>query len=167
MTTSIAFAGQLETNGASAQLTAKHKATLKQKGMRFIVPTWVPPQFKLKLVELAKDPNIELRDFDLKYSNKSANIGLSMASDGIGDPIFEDGDPDGTSHVMANNPILGKVSIESRMINRIRYFHCTWVETKTSLPRFLMISGQGLSLSDAKRFYEGLRWLKVETKNGK
>lgn len=155
------------TDGKTAQLSPKLLARIKKTKYRVLVPTYLPAGFRIKTADLAIDKSPDLTNWYLSYENPKtkAMITIQMASEGLGDPMFDlpNGDvADPTGSIWAKNPILGKVNLEYLVKGPIRMSQCTWYDaSKTTYPRVVMIFAHNVDAKVTKKVLESLRWLKV------
>lgn len=162
----LGFGPQPTTDGKTAHLSPRQKASLLQGKFRVLVPTYVPTGFKVTTAKIADRKDAVAASLTLTYKNAKTKgeFTVQMASDGLGDPLM--GIPGGDTvepngHLSAKNPILGKVHLDYYIKGKTKLFNCTWMPASNkTYPRFAMIMGEGLVPSEGKRVLESLRWLK-------
>ncbi len=161
------------TTGVLSGLPKHALQTVRKSGYKVLVPTVIPRGFKLVKWELMNhmDPgqtkkNPALTDWRLRYENahSRAEIVVQMASDGLGDYIFDmpDGDTvEPLSSLKAKSPALGSFAVMVAKKGSYRAAATTWIELKTKgYPKYLMVYGNGVEGTAVKRVAESLRWLK-------
>lgn len=147
-------------------LTAHQRAELLKGPFHILVPTYVPAGFHPTVAKIDDRDKPAYANLTLTYVNSKTKgeFTVQMASEGLGDPLFNvnDGDtvePNG--HLWAKNPILGRVQLDYYVKGKTKLFHCDWVALRGKThPDNAMILGEGLSPAEGKKILESLRWLK-------
>jgi hypothetical protein len=153
------------TTGKVAQIPSSFKAKVKASKLRIVVPTWIPKGFKLVKSDVVQAKEMFMRDVHLRYEKPGTKslFYVQFASDGIGDPFFDlpNGDTlEATGTVKGKNAIIG--SFEMEYVNKKPYmmWHVTWHELKQKgFPKYVLVAGENLPVSDGKKFIESLSWL--------
>lgn len=141
------------------QITSKYIAQVKKLKLVTVVPTYVPAGFKLKAA-VASVYEKKYGDTHITFMNGKSELTIQMASEGIGDPILDDGD-EPSKILNINSPVMGTVQMQFGNSKTMRPFLCTWYMTSMHLnPVFVMVMGQGVSEPEIVKFVQGLRFLK-------
>lgn len=154
------------TSGVTSKIPKAELAKVRKSKYRVVVPTYVPAGFTKVEASLGVDKEPVLSGWSVRYLNPKtkAYFLLQMASDGLGDPMFDlpNGDtvePNGS--LFGKSPIFGKFEVMSYKKGKIKIAQSTWYEvSKKTLPKYAMVTSDGMEPSEVKRIIEGLRWLK-------
>lgn len=153
------------TDGKASGLGAANIAKLRKTGLTVVVPTYIPSGFKVDSVEYDKQKTQVESSISYTYKNKKTGgeIIIQMASDGLGDPIFdteEDYDWKQVKETVGNSPVFGKYTMESLQTKKGLMVQCTWYELPGKLyPRFVMMFGKNLKPAYAIKVMNSLRFL--------
>lgn len=156
----------LTTDGKKSGLSASALSSLRTPGLRHLVPTWVPPGFKVIKFDYMKKNADEEGYWTAKYRNTKlkADFTIQMASDGFGDPILSDEDGnvvDSKAGPSWKSPIFGTGRLWVGKSKKWNGFASDWIELKgKTLPTHVMIYGQRIDPQWGKKVLESLRWLK-------
>lgn len=151
------LAGLWTSNGV--QIPASFKSKAKKLNLTVVVPTYVPSGFKLISADCSLYEK-KYGDAGIGYRNGKAELIIQMASEGIGDPMFDDDDEE-TKVIKIASPLLGTVDMAFGKPKTPRSFMCTWYALSAhSNPVFCMVMGKGVSEAEVSKFVLGLRLLK-------
>jgi hypothetical protein len=159
------FSTAQTTDGRKSRIPSANLKAVKKTKFRVLVPTYVPVGFRVQSCGLSDDPEPILAVWRISYQNPKtkASVVLQMASEGVGDPMFDlpNGDvvePNGS--IWARSPILGKVEVMYVKKGKLRMANCTWYDvSKKTFPRLAMMVSHGVEPSEIKKMIESLRWL--------
>lgn len=154
------------TDGSKSRIPKAELAKIRKTKFRVVVPTYVPAGFTKGSTELFLPVDPQLTVWSAKYRDfkTKRNFVIQMASDGLGDPMFDlpNGDtvePNGSLY--GKSPILGKFEVMFYKKGNVKMAHCTWYEvSKKGYPRYAMVMSDGMEPSEVKKIIESLRWLK-------
>lgn len=156
----------LSTDGKKSGLSASQLVTLQGSKMRHLVPTFVPPGFKVSKFEFVKATEDEEAYWMIHYRNAKSKgqITVQMASDGFGDPILSDDDGnviDSKVGPAFKSPVFGSGRLYVAKSRKWNGFASDWIDLKVkSKPTHVMIYGQRADPQLGKKILESLRWLR-------
>ncbi len=163
---SVAVSSAQTTSGKVAQIPTTFKTKLKASKLRIVVPTWIPKGFKLVKSNVVQEKEMFMRDVHLRYEKPGtkSSFFVQFASDGIGDPFFDlpNGDTlEATGTEIGKNSVIGAFEMEYVTKKPYLMWHITWYELKQKgYPKYVLVAGENIAISDGKKIIESLSWLK-------
>ncbi len=155
-----------KTDGNASKLGTANLKKLRDSKMVALVPTYVPTGFKIDSLYIDKQKTLLESSFGYTYKNSKtgAEFTIQMASDGLGDPIFdteEDYNWKQVKSTKAKSPVFGEYSVESLKTKKGMLIQATWYEVPgKQLPDYVMIVGSKIDPTTAVKVMNSLRFLK-------